>query len=419
MSFQRRRLQAESVTKLTEQLPIQDFLDSLESQGGRIFAKRLAANDTLATHSHQAGPYVPKSVAFDIFPSLQDSSDENPRVELDAEVISHGLEPRAINIIWYNQKTRDECHITRWGGAGSPVLDPDATGSLCLYAFNDRLKNDSDYCGVWLCQNLEEEDEFEKRFGVVDPGVPLYIKIGSGSIEFQEPTIDYTPIGETLSLWGDIKNEGRFPTGQEIVTKVAEANPALADLPVDERLLRRREAEFAEFRRLESEVVLSTIRDGFGDVEKFVKYANSVTNRRKARSGRSLELQIKLILSEEGLHGFAHDEVAEGGKRPDFIFPSMQAYKNSEYPDNGLRMLACKTTCKDRWRQVTDEADRIGEKHLLTLQEGVSENQFNQMKKAGVKLVVPKGLHKKFPKSVRSELMSIEDFIAEVRRLAD
>ena len=37
------------------------------------------------------------------------------------------------------------------------------------------------------------------------------------------------------------------------------------------------------------------------------------------------------------------------------------------------RMLAAKTTCHDRWRQLIDTAGPIPVKHLLTLQEGVSE----------------------------------------------
>jgi hypothetical protein len=56
-------------------------------------------------------------------------------------------------------------------------------------------------------------------------------------------------------------------------------------------------------------------------------------------------------------------------------------------------MLAAKTTCKDRWRQILNEADRIPAKHLLTLQEGVSEGQFREMNDAGVRLVVPRALH--------------------------
>ena len=80
-------------------------------------------------------------------------------------------------------------------------------------------------------------------------------------------------------------------------------------------------------------------------------------------------------------------------------------------------MLAVKTTCKDRWRQILNEADRIKTKHLFTLQQGVSENQFREMKEAGVKLVVPKPLHDSFPKSIRSELISLSEFIEELKSL--
>jgi hypothetical protein len=49
-------------------------------------------------------------------------------------------------------------------------------------------------------------------------------------------------------------------------------------------------------------------------------------------------------------------------------------------------MLAAKTTVKDRWRQVLNEANRIETKHLLTLQEGVPEGQFTEMQDAKVNL---------------------------------
>jgi len=83
-------------------------------------------------------------------------------------------------------------------------------------------------------------------------------------------------------------------------------------------------------------------------------------------------------------------------------------------------MLAVKTTCKDRWRQILNEVDkdRIPTKHLLTLQEGVSQNQFNEMLDEGVQLVVPFGLHKSYPKKVRPHLMTLESFLADIRLLA-
>ena len=80
-------------------------------------------------------------------------------------------------------------------------------------------------------------------------------------------------------------------------------------------------------------------------------------------------------------------------------------------------MLAAKTTCKDRWRQVINEADRIQTKHLLTLQEGVSEGQFREMQEAGIQLVVPAGLYQAFPDTVKPHLMNLESFIADVRRI--
>ena len=54
---------------------------------------------------------------------------------------------------------------------------------------------------------------------------------------------------------------------------------------------------------------------------------------------------------------------------------------------------------------------------LLTLQQGVSENQFAQMQEAGVKLVVPKGLHSSYPKKVRPNLESVEGFITSIRSI--
>ena len=81
-------------------------------------------------------------------------------------------------------------------------------------------------------------------------------------------------------------------------------------------------------------------------------------------------------------------------------------------------MLAVKTTCKDRWRQILNEANRIPTKHLLTLQEGVSEGQFKEMSEAGVQLVVPAPLASSFPESVRPHLQTLESFIGDVRLLA-
>jgi hypothetical protein len=187
----------------------------------------------------------------------------------------------------------------------------------------------------------------------------------------------------------------------------------------DVRLVSRRKCEYEVFLSVEEAVYLPRITAGFISVDGFLGLAQTILQSRKTRSGNSLELHTREILNEEGLKAgidFTHRPVIEGGKRPDFLFPSQEAYENPSFPDAELQMLAAKTTCKDRWRQILNEADRIRTKHLLTLQEGVSEGQFREMREAGVQLVVPAALHEAYPTSVRPNLLSFESFIGSIRR---
>ena len=57
-----------------------------------------------------------------------------------------------------------------------------------------------------------------------------------------------------------------------------------------------------------------------------------------------------------------------------------------------LCTLAVKTTCKDCWRQILNEADRLRDvnKYLCTLQQGICSAQMDEMQEEKVVLVVPK-----------------------------
>ena len=78
-------------------------------------------------------------------------------------------------------------------------------------------------------------------------------------------------------------------------------------------------------------------------------------------------------------------------------------------------MLGAKTTCKDRWRQVLNEADRITNKHLFTLQRGVTKNQLQEMKDEHLTLVVPKNNKNLFLTEFHDNIMCLSDFIIMVR----
>jgi site-specific DNA-cytosine methylase len=106
--------------------------------------------------------------------------------------------------------------------------------------------------------------------------------------------------------------------------------------------------------------------------------------------------------------------VTEMNKRPDFLFPGPDAYANPRFDENKLVVLASKTTCKDRWRQILNEADRVKTKHLFTLQQGISSNQLAEMYRSNVCLVVPKPYITSFPEEYRSRILTLNDFVGQV-----
>ena len=78
-------------------------------------------------------------------------------------------------------------------------------------------------------------------------------------------------------------------------------------------------------------------------------------------------------------------------------------------------MLGAKTTAKDRWRQVLEEADRIQNKHLITLEGAISENQTNEMISRNLQLVVPVEIQRSYTQKQQDWLCSVRDFIDLVR----
>lgn len=401
---------------------LSDWLDEYTGPDFVWYVKRLSGNDTLANGSHQAGPYIPKDFLFEVLPELNRPDVSNPDVRFRLAIDSHP-DCRDVRAIWYNNKnrggTRNETRLTNFGGANSALLDPDSTGALAVFVFRlNRKEGQQQECNVWVCDESVQEDLVEDRTGPVEPGKWIVWSpertIWSGLFSEKPRVSCWLEPAEIPSSWLE-----KFPTGAEIISKTIEMRPAHGIDP-DNRLIRRRNCEFEIFSSVEEAVEMPLIRNGFRSIDEFVARAQTILQRRKARSGRSLELHARHIFLEENLlenSQFSHQPQSEAGKRPDFLFPSEAAYKDNAFPKQQLRMLAVKTTCKDRWRQILNEADRIPVKHLLTLQQGVSENQFREMTEAGVRLVVPQPLIKLFPSSVQGHLQTLESFIGDIRLL--
>lgn len=150
----------------------------------------------------------------------------------------------------------------------------------------------------------------------------------------------------------------------------------------------------------------------FKDVQDFLDTAKSILNRRNSRAGHALENHVEFVLKDAAI---PHKVQPKIDGEPDVIIPGEREYYDDSFPVEKLFILGIKTSCKDRWRQVVNEAKRVPEKHILTLQAGISVNQLNQMYDSKVKLIVPKSLHKEYPKTSNITLYTVEDFLKVVR----
>ena len=153
-------------------------------------------------------------------------------------------------------------------------------------------------------------------------------------------------------------------------------------------------------------------------MDEFVKVANMVLNRRKSRAGKSLEHHLAAIFDGNAIQ-YSAQAVTEGNKKPDFIFPSGEAYHNSSFNIQKLVTLAAKTTCKDRWRQVLNEANRLKDspKYLCTLQQGISGAQMDEMQAENVVLVVPEPYIVSYPKDRRDRIWTIARFVKYIQEI--
>ncbi|MGB4400074.1 MAG: type II restriction endonuclease [Daejeonella sp.] len=186
----------------------------------------------------------------------------------------------------------------------------------------------------------------------------------------------------------------------------------------DRTLIRWLEREELLFKTLEKQIVAKKLNLGFGeskfDVDDFISFSLSVQNRRKSRAGHSFENNLAVIFQNNNID-FSKGAVTERNNKPDFLFPGKKQYHSGAFDAILLTMLGVKTTAKDRWRQILSEAERIPNKHLITLEPAISKNQTEEMIANNVQLVVPESLRGTYQPAQRGGILSLADFINVVR----
>lgn len=367
------------------------------------FCRFITGNDAGTTGSHQAGFYIPKCAATLLFGKecLRGTNQEKwvtIKWQNDIETSSR--------FIYYGQKTRNEYRITRFGKDFEFLLDK-YVGSLLVIA-----KQSDEYYQAFV---LESDDDIE-----------TFLSYFNLSTEQTNQLINACPTQSDdeklrLAVLEAISKIDAFPQ-TSVMGQMAQTifnnlhnitNEDICEKP-DSILFSWRDVESTLFFALEDKLYKEAYSKPFNSCNDLMDFANSVLNRRKSRAGKSLEHHLSAIFKANALV-FEEQAVTENNKKPDFLFPNGECYHNFEFPAEDLTVLGAKTTCKDRWRQVINEADRVDVKYLCTLQPAISRAQLREMKDNHVKLVVPQGLISSYPKEFRADISDIKGFVSMVK----
>lgn len=373
-------------------------------EGEAVYCKFLSANDSGQTGGHQSGILIStkaKDLLFD-----EDLSDEHIRKRTVIINWQNDIQTES-TFTWYESKK--ELRVTRFG-RGFDLLRPERTGSLFVF-----IRRANEYYEAFLLDTEDEINQYLDAFGLSPTETNQLIETRQISPEYREKA-------EMEKFIASLKTD--FPSSEEM-SKAARTiyyNVAFTmkrkKISPDQKLLDWTDEEYKLFRALEYSRYGQIISRGFSSVEAFVATANQVLNRRKSRAGKSLEHHLAAIFDEYEIQ-YTAQAVTEGNKKPDFIFPSETAYHDFTFPVDGLLSLAAKTTCKDRWRQVINEADRLRDrdKYLCTLQQGISSTQMDEMEKEKVVLVVPKPYISSYPKDRQHRIWTLDKFIEYVQEV--
>ena len=373
-------------------------------QSKAAWCRFITGNDTGTTGSHQAGFYVPKCASellFDEPGRKGENKEKTVQIKWQDDFTTESC------MKYYGQGTRNEYRITRFG-RDFPFLQDDNVGDLLIIA----KFTEEDYVGYVLSSD-EDIDEFFATFNLPPDETNQLIDV-SGIV---------MPDDKITQLLQEFVN--RFSNFPETKTMAVGARDCfnqaynIADTDLisspDEILLNWVDTEYSLFRLMEEKVYAEKMTKPFGSIGAFMQMANEVLNRRKSRAGKSLEHHLADIFTHNKLV-FEEQTVTEDNKKPDFLFPNSECYHNLQFPADDLIVLGAKTTCKDRWRQVLTEANRVDVKFLFTLQQGISKNQLREMQDSQLKLVVPRKYIDSFPKEFQSDISDLQGFIQHVKK---
>lgn len=328
-----------------------------------------------------------------------ENEDKYVDIKWQGDIVTHS------RFVYYGSKTRNEFRITRFG-KNFPWLDDRHVGDLFILA----QRSIEEY-EAWILSSDGDIDEFLTFFNLSPDDTNKLIgkREENAGDQLFNLLKSFTNAQKVFPDTIAMAEQARicYDKAYKICDKQISTMP-------DDILIHWIDTEYSLFQMMEEKTYMPIIGKPFKDMLSFVEIANKVLNRRKSRAGKSLEHHLAAIFDASKVV-YEEQVITEEKKRPDFIFPNGECYHNFNFPAHLLVSLAAKTTCKDRWRQVINEANRISEKHLFTLQQAISKDQLKEMSDEHIHLVVPQKYIKNYPREYRHQIFCLKDFIGFVQ----
>jgi len=133
------------------------------------------------------------------------------------------------------------------------------------------------------------------------------------------------------------------------------------------------------------------------------KFFLSLTQGRRPRAGNAFEYVIKVLFQELNYPYSAHPTI--NGK-PDFLLPHKKHFYDSAMD---CIIFTVKRTLRERWRQIITEGTRGHLFFLATIDDGLKQNDLDQMNENRIYLVVPDSV-KNEHYSKQKNVISFESF---------
>jgi len=396
----------------------QDEILSWVGKSLTLLIKKLSRNDCLwaegREYGHQNGVYIPKEVREScFFPELVNTNPAKPHI-FESSLTSFWPETgetKTSALKHYSNKG-PEMHFT---GVPKELFSGLTPASLLL---GGRLREPVAESGYWFMtiDSASEEAELVEsmfdlgsdfHFGLFDPAAALSVPRDETEALIRDLTANLS--AGTLQAF--INSVSTLPSSESLAAAAQESymkenglqtlDPFAIPNPGDAIMRISRDIEFALYKRAElrhraAEVVRIITTGGYGLVESIVRGFPqldatflSASQHRKSRAGRSFERHIARFLTDGRIQ--FEEQAVTGGRRPDFVMPSLIVLNQKDRAFETALVLSAKTTLRERWKQLAMERFNCA-LFLATVDDRVSADAIDDMLRQQICLVVPESL---------------------------